>query len=169
MLSSLPTTGTPDRKTPANTSPLDTCLHVCQQDTRFLCLRMLKLCSKETEMPALMQRLIHYLSAFAFQPAEAPAFVALQEVSTSSPWKGARCAQSWVKECTGGLGICTAARGFARVGVAGGKDECVHMHRGKCAWVTWERIAGSMQRGICSVCVCRYKGDCTGGRAQGGW
>lgn len=54
-------------------------MHICKQGTGFLLLHMLMLCSKETEMPTLMQRLIHYLSAFAFQLAEAPALAKLQE------------------------------------------------------------------------------------------
>lgn len=54
-------------------------MHICKQGTGFLLLHMLMLCSKETEMPTLMQKLIHYLSAFAFQLAEAPALAKLRE------------------------------------------------------------------------------------------
>lgn len=55
-------------------------MHICNQGTGFFLPHMLMLCRKVTEMPTLMKKLIHYLSAFAFQLAEAPALAKPQEV-----------------------------------------------------------------------------------------
>lgn len=98
---------------------------------------MLMLCSKETEMPTLMQRLIHYLSAFAFQLAEVPALAKPQEAFPPPPiWKepgqeeSQGCAEVSGGMCRSGdlrssMQVCVCRRDMGKRRICAWWGECV--------------------------------------------